>query len=225
MKADLSIVITNYDKPKEWVDEAVESVKAQTIPPKEIILVDDRSKEPIIHLDCISIVLPKNEGVAHARDVGVRQSTGRLLVFLDGDDKLSPDFIERCGEQIDKADIVYTDFIITGAVERPKLERTPQKLTPEHLMSSKCPIRVTSMMHRKVYEDVGGFKELEVFEDWDFYLRAMCNGWTFARANTYFEYRKTNKGRIACPTSLKETIHKKISAPYKIINNKLCLKD
>jgi glycosyltransferase involved in cell wall biosynthesis len=55
-------------------------VKNQTIPVKEIILVDDGSDDPRAHSDCTSIILPENQGVAQARAVGVRQSTGRLLL-------------------------------------------------------------------------------------------------------------------------------------------------
>jgi glycosyltransferase involved in cell wall biosynthesis len=224
-KADLSIIISNYNKKHEWLMECMDSIKAQTVPPREVILVDDCSDDPKAHALATSIILPENKGVANARDVGFRQSRGKLILFLDADDKLSPDFIEKCGEKIDKSDIVYTDFILTGRVERPKLERTPDEITPQNLLNKDCPLRVTSMMHRKVYEDVGGFRKLPVFEDWDFWLRAMSNDCTFAKANTYFEYRQTGKGRIAVSGYTKEEVHHQIIKDYQIKQGKLCLKD
>lgn len=224
-KANLSIIVTNYNKKHEWLMECMDSIKAQTVPPREVILVDDCSDDPKAHALATSIILPENKGVANARDVGFRQSRGKLILFLDADDRLSPDFIERCGEKIDKSDIVYTDFILTGKVERPKLERTPDEITPQNLLHKDCPLRVASMMHRRVYEDVGGFRELPVFEDWEFWIKAMCNDCTFSKANTYFEYRQTNRGRIAISGYTKEEVHHQIIKDYQIKNGKLCLKD
>jgi glycosyltransferase involved in cell wall biosynthesis len=223
LKADLSVIITNYNKPHEWIMECVDSVKNQTVPVKEIILVDDCSSDPRAHAACTSIILPKNKGVANARDVGVRQSTGRLLLFLDADDKLSIDFVERCGEKIKDADIVYTDYILTGAVERNLLKTTPSKLTPKLLMANNCPIRLTSMMKRHVYYALGGFANLAIFEDWDFYLRAMALDFKFDKAKSFFEYRQSKQAsRIKQSKYLKEEVYKKIISQFTIERNKLC---
>jgi glycosyltransferase involved in cell wall biosynthesis len=205
--------------------ECVDSIKSQTIPVKEIILVDDGSDDPRAHASCISIILPKNGGVASARAVGVRQATGRLLLFVDADDKLSMDFVERCGEKIADADIVYTDFILTGEVEKNMLIITPEKLTPELLMANDCPIRVTCMMKREVFEKIGGFRDLPIFEDWEFYLRAMANGFTFKKAKSFFEYRQVTKdSRIKQSQYLKEETYHKITKPFIIKGDKLCTK-
>jgi GT2 family glycosyltransferase len=55
---------------------------------------------------------------------------------------------------------------------------------------------VTSLMKREVFETLGGFdSELPMYEDWDFWLRAIKAGYTFKKANTYLKYRQRTNSR------------------------------
>ena len=225
MRADLSIIVTSYNKPHEQLIECMDSIKAQTVRPKEVILVDDCSEDPRAHALATSIILPENVGVAKARDVGVKMSSGRLLLFMDADDKLAPDFIEQCGRVITKADIAYPNVLKFGYIERPTLVDSPPEITPEYIVGRKCGLVVTSMMHRFVYEKLGGFRELPVYEDWDFWVRAVFNGYTFARANTLLHYRQNLKSRNHLSLEDKTNVHREITAPYKVVGGKLVEKD
>jgi glycosyltransferase involved in cell wall biosynthesis len=225
LPANLSIIVTNYNKPPEQLNECMDSIRAQTVSPKEIILVDDCSNEPHAHADAISIVLPKNVGVAKARDIGVKMSSGKLLLFLDADDKLSPDFIQQCGKVILDCDIAYTNLLMFGNIERNKLVEAPDEVTPEMLIGRTCPVRVTSMMYRTVYDYLGGFKDLPVYEDWDFWVRAMFNDYTFKKANTLLWYRQNVGSRNCASSDLKSDIHKKITAPYHLESGRLVMKE
>lgn len=216
MKASLSIIVTSYDKPPEQIIECMDSIKEQTIKPLEVILVDDCSKDPRAHALATSIMLPKNVGVAKARDVGVRMSSGKLLLFVDADDKLAPDFIQRCGEVINDCDIAYPNVLQFGNVEINKLEDAPEEVTPEYLLGKACGLVVTSMMHRRVYEKLGGFNQFPIFEDWDFWIRAMFNGYTFKRANTLLWYRQNKVSRNKMPQELKTNTHKEITESYAV---------
>ena len=224
MKANLSIVVTNFNKSPKQLDECMQSIKDQTVIPKEVILVDDGSENPKAHALATSIILPKNKGVSFARDIGVRLSTGKILLFVDADDKLAPDFIQQCGKVIANKDIAYTNQILFGAVEQNLLVEAPINLTPKNIISNRCDIRVTSMMHRKVYEKLNGFKELPVFEDWDFWIRAMFNGYTFGKANTLLWYRQNYQNQLSrnrISKEIKSTIHHKIISPFQVSNGKL----
>jgi len=222
MKADLSVIITSYNKPYEQLIECVESIKQQTVQPKEVILVDDCSDDPRAHAFATSIILPQNVGVAKARDAGVRMSTGKLLLFVDADDKIAPDFIQQCGRVIaKKIDIAYPNMILFDDVPVNKLVDNPSKITPKYLLGKKTGIPVTSMMWRKMYDDLGGFRDLPIFEDWDFWIRAMFNGYTFGRANTLLWYRQNKDSRNHGNWELKNRVHYQITAPYEIVDGKL----
>lgn len=225
IKADLTIVVTNKDKTPEQIEECFQSIKAQTVKPRSIVLVDDGSQDPHAHAMAVSIMLPKNIGVSKARSIGAHMTNTKLLLFVDADDKLAPDFIQQCGMVIGKCDIAYPNMLIFGEVERNRLSISPSRLSGKHLMNKKNQIPVTSMMYRYVYETLGGFKELPVFEDWDFWLRAMEKGYRFKRANTLLWYRQTAKSRNHISLDLRTTVYEQITAPY-VVGEKgtLCLK-
>ena len=224
MKADLSIIVTSYNKPIEQIIACMDSIKAQTVSPKEVILVDDCSKDPRAHALATSIMLPSNVGVAKARDIGVKMSSGKLLLFLDADDKLAPDFIEQCGRVINRVDIAYPNVLKFGHIEKPKLVDSPKEITAKYIMGKSCGLVVTSMMHRFVYEKLDGFRQLPVYEDWDFWVRAKFNGYTFTRANTLLHYRQNIKSRNHLTLEQKANTHRSFIAPYKVINGKLVKK-
>lgn len=221
MVADVSVIVTAYNKPAEQVIECMNSIKDQTEPVKEVILVDDCSQTPTAHALATTIILPQNVGVARARDIGVRMSTGRLLLFVDADDKLAPDFIEQCGKVIAKCDIAYPNVLLFGAVEKNRLVESPPVLKPKHLLGRSNKILVTSMMHRRVYETLGGFRPLPIYEDWDFWIRALCNGYTFKRANTLLYYRQNLSSRNHASQELRTKVVDQITAPYTIVNGKV----
>lgn len=96
----VSVVIPVYNRPQQ-VLEALYSVARQTVPPSEVIVVDDAStdqtKEAVanwihtfqpkyIKSKFVHELLPKNFGVSAARNRGVGLSTGKWIAFLDSDD-------------------------------------------------------------------------------------------------------------------------------------------
>lgn len=192
---DVSVLITCFNKEK-YLSECVQSVLRNTKQPKEIIIVHDGCETPMHHVGVDSIFLKQNYGVAHARDVAFKYSTGRMILFVDADDVISPDYIEKMAWQIFKgADIVYPD-IFFWCGEHSKLARIPNKITMKFVKKyERVTIPVTSLMVRGVYEKLGGFKKMEVLEDLDFFVRALKGGFKFKKTNTLLWYRRYNGTR------------------------------
>jgi teichuronic acid biosynthesis glycosyltransferase TuaG len=101
MNSDVSVVIP-YFKARDTIVRALNSVRAQTHPVKEVIIVNDGSDfilltekvaefEEYLHIILIDLVI--NSGAANARNVGVRNSSGRFIAFLDADDVWHPEKI------------------------------------------------------------------------------------------------------------------------------------
>src|ERR1051325_3486936 len=93
--ATISIVIPFYNR-IEWTKEAIQSVLLQTFQDFEIIVVDDGSereyRKTIEELDNRIIYLrQENRGVSAARNVGIHQSSGEFIAFLDSDDLYLPE--------------------------------------------------------------------------------------------------------------------------------------
>jgi len=187
---DVSVLITCYQK-EEYLSECIDSVLRQTKQPKEIIVVHDKCDNPMHHDKVDSIFLKENYGVAHARDVAFKFSTGKLILFLDGDDVLSPDYLEKMTLVVSEgADIVYPDlFLWCGDTSR--LSVTPERITKAYVKKfEKVVIPVTSLMHRRVYTALDGFRKMDVLEDLDFFVRAILKGFTFRKAQTLLWYRR-----------------------------------
>lgn len=216
---DVSVLITCFNKEK-YLDECVSSVLRQSKEPREIIVVHDECENPMHHAAVTTIMLPKNLGVARARQEAFRFSVGKLVLFLDGDDILSPDYLEKMTQRIaDGADIVYPDIYFFGDSGK-KLSVLTETVEPALVAKlERLPIPVTSLMKREVYETLGGFGKWEVLEDLDFWLRAMCNGYTFGKAETLLWYRQEGVKRNAMDLGKKTRIMREILDQFVIEDN------
>jgi glycosyltransferase involved in cell wall biosynthesis len=100
MKPLVSILIPAYNA-EEWIAETLQSAIAQTWPRKEIIVVDDGSKDQTAAAaSCfasseVKVVTVKNQGAAAARNHAMQLSQGDYIQWLDADDLLAPDKVER----------------------------------------------------------------------------------------------------------------------------------
>lgn len=92
----ISVIIPCYNH-GEYLTEAVDSIRSQDYSPVEIIVVDDGSTDNTAdvsrELD-VKYIKQDNAGLSAARNTGIHQSRGELLVFLDADDWLLPDALK-----------------------------------------------------------------------------------------------------------------------------------
>jgi Glycosyl transferase family 2 len=93
----VSVVIPCFGQ-SHFVGEAIESVLTQTYPHLEILVVDDSSPDNAGQIAArypgVRCLRCENQGMAGARNFGIRSTSGDLLVFLDADDRLLPTAIE-----------------------------------------------------------------------------------------------------------------------------------
>lgn len=95
----VSVVIPAY-RAAGTIARAIESVLAQTSPAHEIIVVDDGSPDALRaalqpYERRVMLLRKENGGAASARNLGIEQSTGELLAFLDADDYWEAHKLER----------------------------------------------------------------------------------------------------------------------------------
>ena len=96
---ELSVIIPAY-RAASTIARAVESVLNQTRPAGEVLVIDDGSPDdPAPALapfgDRVRLIRKPNGGAASARNLGIEQSRGRFLAFLDADDEWEPHKLER----------------------------------------------------------------------------------------------------------------------------------
>lgn len=96
----VSILIPAYNA-EEWIADTIQSALAQTWPRKEVIVVDDGSKDQTAALARrfasaqVAVVTQENQGAAAARNRALALYQGDYIQWLDADDLLAPDKIER----------------------------------------------------------------------------------------------------------------------------------
>ncbi len=100
MRPLVSILIPAYNAEK-WIADTLRSAIAQAWSPKEIIVVDDGSKDRTAHVarqfepHGVRVITQANQGAAAARNTAFGLSSGEYIQWLDADDLLSPDKIVR----------------------------------------------------------------------------------------------------------------------------------
>jgi glycosyltransferase involved in cell wall biosynthesis len=96
----VSVIMPSYNCGR-FIGEAIGSIRAQTVAPEQIIVVDDGStddtEQVVRGFDDPRILYIKqpNSGVASARNVGLNAARCDFVTFLDADDRWRPHFIER----------------------------------------------------------------------------------------------------------------------------------
>lgn len=118
-----SIIIPVYQC-KDFLKQTVKSVEQQTFSNIEIILIDDGSTDGSAevcdnlasHDDRIIVIHKTNQGVSSARNLGIKKSQGKWLIFVDSDDCVSPVMCEEFFNYIKKSSLDLLTFSITRTV-------------------------------------------------------------------------------------------------------------
>ena len=93
----ISVIIPVYNR-ENVIEECIDSVLAQSYPNFEIIIIDDGSTDLTVNI-CEKIISKENRiklikaehgGVSNARNIGINQSRGEFIFFLDSDDIIHP---------------------------------------------------------------------------------------------------------------------------------------
>ena len=98
----VSIVITNHDY-APYLGAAIESALDQTLPAREVVVVDDGSmdgsRDVIASHPDVTAILKDNGGQASAFNAGAAAAGGDVVIFLDADDVLMPDAVAAIAEE------------------------------------------------------------------------------------------------------------------------------
>ena len=190
METMVSIIIPTYNR-ENVIKRAVNSVLRQSYSAYEVIIVDDGStdgteavvasiEDPRIRY----IALKENQGVAHARNVGIREARYEYIAFLDSDDEWLPNKLKR---QMKKMQAVPNEFAMVycrmSGLMRNRTDRfvCPQRDYVKEILEGNLfqPLLFqnvigtpTIVVRKECLEQVGGFKEaLRCLEDWELILR------------------------------------------------------
>jgi glycosyltransferase involved in cell wall biosynthesis len=186
----ISVVIPAFNR-SGFIGKAIDSVLAQDYPNIEIIVVDDGSTDDThavvgAYGDRVRYLKqPHNRGVSAARNIGVRQSQGDIVSFLDSDDQMLPHRISteftflqqhpQCIAVYAGVKLVYTDTNIAHMGES-LISPNTTDTSLNTILIRKC-VNICHMVHKEAFLRSGGFDEsLQIAEDFSYYISLFAIG-------------------------------------------------
>lgn len=225
-KAPLVSVVVPVYNVERFLDECVESVLKQTMQDFDIILVDDgstdssgKSCDELAEKDNrIKVIHRKNGGLSAARNTGFSAATGTYVYYLDSDDWIKSDTLEKltATAEKEKADVVFFDAFVffTNCEPDPNVyryERSKQYETKrgqdmliDLLATDEYRTAVPLMLFRRAYLEDNGltFREGILHEDELFtFLVYNANG-TVAHRHEEFYARRMRAASIMTASSM-----------------------
>ena len=107
MKDLISVIINTYNA-QNYIDKCIQSIISQTYKNIEIIIVNDGSTDNTLNIckkykdNRIKIIDQENKGLSLARNIGIENSNGKYLYFVDADDYVENDVLEYLYNQMKK---------------------------------------------------------------------------------------------------------------------------
>ena len=192
----VSVVIAFYNGSR-WIERALESVQNQTMPPNEVIVVNDGSSEDelgfLVGLQQrfnFQILNQENSGQSAARNLGVSKATSDYICLLDQDDYYLPKHNQILVENADFEDptfgFSYGDLwrsneagqILSHSSINVKIKH-PHTSLNTLVGKNMFIVPSATLISRTAFLAVGGFDpELRGFEDDDLFLRFFLAGYS-----------------------------------------------
>lgn len=201
MAPKVSICIPTYNR-EHYLKETLESVFAQTYRDFEVVIVDDGSSDGTAQM-LESTGYPvryhwqENQGDAAARNTLIDLARAEHISFIDSDDLLFPDAIERMMSVVERESedvIVYGPYIAIDEKGNP-CRRKRKKLYSGHIAQNLFQGILVhscgSMFPKKALKQAGGFDTcLPVCSDYDLWLRLSLKHRFVALAEPTFKRRR-----------------------------------
>lgn len=197
----ISVVITVYNEEPRYLAEAIASVRAQTMPVSEIILVEDGARRDYRAVyenqPDLQIIRQANQGLAAARNTGLNAATGDFILFLDGDDRMMPQSLainlRRFSERPEGV-MAYGGYRMIDAEGRPSFQSLMPVLKSDQyagMLEGNCiGMHATVLYRREILLSLGGFDaKFRACEDYELYLRIARHGLILAGSEMIAEYR------------------------------------
>lgn len=206
---EISVVMSVYNEPPEWLRCSIDSILAQTFGEFEFIIINDnpqrQENKDILkgYSDKdgrISIIENReNLGLAESLNKGIKQAQGKYIARMDADDVSLPERFELQQEFLEKHKDIFlvgTSAQImdrNGLLKEKTIMHSSNKQIVGDLLACKMAFYHSTIMFRNegfLYRD-----KLNTVEDYDFYLNLLLNGKRFSNIKEVcLNYRMSGQG-------------------------------
>ena len=205
----ISVIVPVYNKEK-YVAKLIDCIKAQVFRNFECLIIDDGSTDRSRIIcdeltrgdEVFSVTHIENGGVSHARNTALDMAKGEYITFVDSDDELPADYLQKIADDIQA---YHPDMVIgaiknvfdteTQIVDYPFEERvyTMQELLPQFAEAQKdCGVFgwcVNKTFKRESAKECRFDEALKLAEDFDYFLKVYPNIQTiYFDLHNYYSY-------------------------------------
>lgn len=185
-----SVIIPTFNRAQR-LQQAIASIQAQECMDWEIVVVDDGSSDgtdeitkEMADVDArILYVFQNNKGASAARNSGARCAQGDIVVYLDSDDTVSPQFLSEIRNKMKNSEIVFgatnqiRQIVLEDSDGKILLERDPEPtavgpVSLQDFYHWKVKTTSSGVFHRRaIYSDnVCWDESIKYIEDLDFLM-------------------------------------------------------
>ena len=199
----VSVILPAYNTPEIFLQEAIESVLAQTYSNLELLIIDDSTTAPVTatveaypERRIKYFRNPENLGMAASRNRGLELASGEFIALLDHDDLWMPEKLQKCLEIFSKqqdAVLVYSDTIPLGeyASRRIKMRKAEGRIFSAMIAQNPILSMSCSVVRRTILEQycIKFNSDCVPCDDWDFHLQCALHGCVYCTAEPLVKYR------------------------------------
>jgi glycosyltransferase involved in cell wall biosynthesis len=175
---EISVLIPAFNA-RAFIRESIESILNQTVLPGEIIVINDGSTDGTsdflksLNIDNLKVLDQTKQGVASALNLGITNSRGEILAFLDADDIWLPNKLEDQLEVINEVDMAFTliENFIDLSIDIDLSQKLDVNLNPFIGIH-----KSTLLIKKKAFLKVGLFERERKVELLEWYARAKDAG-------------------------------------------------
>ncbi len=192
--APVSVIVTARNN-GEFLRECLESIRAQTVKPMEIIYCDDGSSDQSVAIASsfpdVRVLPLSHRGVAEARNAAVAESTGDLLLHIDGDDSIPPEYLAEQLKALNSSSAAAFAYGISGVGHL----HSGSLFLPWDIkrLWTRNFINTSSLVRRSAFLAAGGWRDgASTLWDWDLWLRMSRIG-PGVPSNAILHYRRHDR--------------------------------
>lgn len=202
----VTVVIPCY-RQADTLNRAIMSALEQTVPPFEVIVVDDGSDTDVvcdaIHGLPVRYMRITNRGLPSARNAGLMLTRSSAFLPLDADDWIDPTYIEKTLPLLTDSDVVLAGLQEHGPTRNgtymPGYDR-PYDQVDESVLWEYNRFFYCSLFRTELLREVGGYHPRLAgwpgvhggYEDWDLWIDLKRRGARFAAVNEVLFHYTTN---------------------------------
>src|SRR2546425_9960325 len=185
----ISIVIPTYNS-GGTLSRCLESVRTQTSPCDDVIIVDKFSNDKTIQIakQHGASVVQTNENRSVARNTGLHHTSSSVVLFLDSDMIAPPTLIEECRAEMENFQALVIPEASLGTGFWAECKSLERKMNRDNYM-----LEAARCFSRDALLKLGGFnRNLEAGEDWDLQQRAIKQGFSIGRLRSEIVHDEGN---------------------------------